>query len=293
RRIAVHGDVPGAELTRQHAGEVVHAGLGGGVGGAAHDGRDGGIGGGIDDAPRALPLHHGRDGPAHEEGALEVHVLVEVPDLLGQGLDGTARGDAGIVDQDVDPAMGRHHRAHHLRDARGVADVAAMMLAAPALGLPLRGERVEVLRADIGDRGDGALGGQRGGDLAADAAARPRDEGDLTLEVDEHPASSLNREWYASARGHHPMLVASGLSGHRVDAGRRHGVGSSPMPTLVMLPPQSEKTREWGARLAAALPALEVVVAEDEAAAAQALPKAEAAFGTLTPTLLAQATRLR
>jgi phosphoglycerate dehydrogenase-like enzyme len=65
------------------------------------------------------------------------------------------------------------------------------------------------------------------------------------------------------------------------------------MPTLVMLPPQSEKTREWGARLAAALPALEVVVAEDEAAAAQALPKAEAAFGTLTPALLAQATRLR
>ena len=60
-----------------------------------------------------------------------------------------------------------------------------------------------------------------------------------------------------------------------------------------MLPPQTETTREWGARLAAALPALEVVVAEDEAAAAQAMPNAEAAFGTLTPALLAQATRLR
>ena len=65
------------------------------------------------------------------------------------------------------------------------------------------------------------------------------------------------------------------------------------MPTLVMLPPQSDKTRDWGARLAAALPALEVVIAEDEAAAAQALPGAEAAFGTLTPALLAHATRLR
>ena len=60
------------------------------------------------------------------------------------------------------------------------------------------------------------------------------------------------------------------------------------MPTLVMLPPQSDKTRDWGARIAAALPALKVVIAEDEAAAAQALPGAEAAFGTLTPALLAQ-----
>ena len=65
------------------------------------------------------------------------------------------------------------------------------------------------------------------------------------------------------------------------------------MPTLVMLPPQSDKTRDWGARIAAALPALKVVIAEDEAAAAQALPGAEAAFGTLTPALLAHATRLR
>jgi len=66
------------------------------------------------------------------------------------------------------------------------------------------------------------------------------------------------------------------------------------MPTtLVMLPPQSDKTREWAARLADALPALEVVVAEDEAAARQALPRAEAAFGTLTPALVPQATRLR
>ena len=35
------------------------------------------------------------------------------------------------------------------------------------------------------------------------------------------------------------------------------------MPTeFVMLPPQTDQTREWGARLAAALPELKVVVAE-------------------------------
>ena len=44
------------------------------------------------------------------------------------------------------------------------------------------------------------------------------------------------------------------------------------MPTeFVMLPPQSEKTREWGTRLAAALPELEVIVAEDREQAAKAL----------------------
>jgi hypothetical protein len=39
------------------------------------------------------------------------------------------------------------------------------------------------------------------------------------------------------------------------------------MATLVMLPPQSPTTREWAARLAAALPELTVVVAEDVARA--------------------------
>src|SRR5262249_36695131 len=64
-------------------------------------------------------------------------------------------------------------------------------------------------------------------------------------------------------------------------------------PTLVMLPPQSEKTREWGTRVAAALPALKVVVAEDEAEAAKVLPGAEAAFGTIPRGLLPQAKSLR
>ncbi|MGH7059831.1 MAG: D-2-hydroxyacid dehydrogenase [Stellaceae bacterium] len=65
------------------------------------------------------------------------------------------------------------------------------------------------------------------------------------------------------------------------------------MPTqFLMLPPQSEKTREWGARLAAALPEIEVIVAEDRARAEGAIVEAEAAFGTIAPGLLRQARRL-
>jgi phosphoglycerate dehydrogenase-like enzyme len=63
--------------------------------------------------------------------------------------------------------------------------------------------------------------------------------------------------------------------------------------TLLMLPPQTSTTREWAKRLAAALPELSVVVSEDRAEAAGAVGRAEAAFGTMPPGLLREASRLR
>ena len=66
------------------------------------------------------------------------------------------------------------------------------------------------------------------------------------------------------------------------------------MPTtLLMLPPQSDKTREWAARLATAVPELSVTVAETESDAARVIGDAEAAFGTISDGLLGKATRLR
>jgi phosphoglycerate dehydrogenase-like enzyme len=63
--------------------------------------------------------------------------------------------------------------------------------------------------------------------------------------------------------------------------------------TLLLLPPQTPTTRAWAARLAAALPDLSVVVAEDPEQAAKGVGDAEAMFGTLPPALLGQARRLR
>lgn len=62
---------------------------------------------------------------------------------------------------------------------------------------------------------------------------------------------------------------------------------------LVMLPPQNEIYRGWAARLAAELPAVQVVVAEDAQQAAAALVEADGAFGPLPADLLAVTTRLR
>jgi phosphoglycerate dehydrogenase-like enzyme len=64
-------------------------------------------------------------------------------------------------------------------------------------------------------------------------------------------------------------------------------------PTLVMLPPQTATTREWAARLASAVPQVSVEVAEDDADAARIVAGAEAAFGTMAPSLLRRAGRLR
>src|SRR2546423_1219679 len=65
------------------------------------------------------------------------------------------------------------------------------------------------------------------------------------------------------------------------------------MPTLLMLPPQEAKTREWAARVKSGVPGLEVIVAEDGPAARAALARADCAFGTLPPALLRTAKRLR
>src|SRR5260370_22600974 len=60
-----------------------------------------------------------------------------------------------------------------------------------------------------------------------------------------------------------------------------------------MLPPQTDTYRQWGRRLASLLPDLDIVVAETEAEAAEAIVDADAAIGGLSSALLRQAKRLR
>jgi phosphoglycerate dehydrogenase-like enzyme len=60
-----------------------------------------------------------------------------------------------------------------------------------------------------------------------------------------------------------------------------------------MLPPQTPTTREWASRLSAAVPGLNIVIAEDMLAALAAICDADAAFGTPTPELLRAGRRLR
>ncbi len=66
------------------------------------------------------------------------------------------------------------------------------------------------------------------------------------------------------------------------------------MPTtFLMLPPQSETTREWARRLAEATPGLDIIAPETMEGAEQAIGHAEGAFGRIPPALLARADKLR
>jgi phosphoglycerate dehydrogenase-like enzyme len=62
---------------------------------------------------------------------------------------------------------------------------------------------------------------------------------------------------------------------------------------FVMLPPQTDTTRDWGKRLSATVPEARVVVVEDAARAAREIVDAEAAFGWLGSDLLSKAKKLR
>ncbi|GAA3113066.1 D-2-hydroxyacid dehydrogenase [Streptomyces echinatus] len=63
--------------------------------------------------------------------------------------------------------------------------------------------------------------------------------------------------------------------------------------TLVMIPPRPDETRTWPGILADAVPGIEVLCPEGAEDLAAALAHADAAYGSLTPELLAAATRLR
>ncbi|HET7880943.1 MAG TPA: D-2-hydroxyacid dehydrogenase [Acetobacteraceae bacterium] len=62
---------------------------------------------------------------------------------------------------------------------------------------------------------------------------------------------------------------------------------------FVMLPPQTEVTRDWGRMLAEAMPEVRVVIADDQATAEREIVDAEAAFGRLPREVLEKAKRLR
>ena len=62
---------------------------------------------------------------------------------------------------------------------------------------------------------------------------------------------------------------------------------------FVLLPPQSDTTRDWAKRLAEIVPEARVIFAEDADTAAREIVDAEAAFGWLGSDLLLKATKLR
>lgn len=63
--------------------------------------------------------------------------------------------------------------------------------------------------------------------------------------------------------------------------------------SLLFLPPQSDTTRDWARRVGQAESSVRVIVAETEAEAERHIQEVEAAYGVLSPAMLAKARKLR
>ncbi|MBN8902007.1 MAG: hypothetical protein J0H57_13310, partial [Rhodospirillales bacterium] len=123
-------------------------------------------------------------------------------------------------------------------------------------------------------------------------------------------AADIEADAVAGGHGHADLLGSTDCAPHQCDRQgvvthqqfrrivflRRHlledEMAQTNAFTLVMLPPQTDVTRAWAARLGREVPEVRVVVAEDEATADRAIVDAEAAFGWITPAQLASARKL-
>lgn len=65
------------------------------------------------------------------------------------------------------------------------------------------------------------------------------------------------------------------------------------MPKFVFMPPQSDQSVEWAAKLALELPVYDIATPETDEEAAELLKEADAAFGVIPPEALADAANLR
>jgi hypothetical protein len=150
----------------------------------------------VDDGRRPL---FGHDAAAEDlgaqPGAAQVHIDEACPLVVGQLQERHDRLDAGVVHQDVDRAEVGRRRLEHPFDVRALRHIALHGDGAAAVGA-LQGVRglggpIEV---DVVDGDARPALRQHVGDAAADAAARPGDEGPFSREVSRHTLSDLGRQ---------------------------------------------------------------------------------------------------
>ena len=115
-----------------------------------------------------------------EENPLGVDVEFAVPDVHRGVLDLGGEGDAGIVEQDVQPSLRRHHRVHHLRPVLFRCHVEVEIAGVMALGAQGgRGALAQVV-ADVGQHDLSALAHEQMRRGAAEAHQLALDRGRRT-----------------------------------------------------------------------------------------------------------------
>ena len=139
--------------------------------------------GDVDDAAIArLGAHHGARGGAHQhEGRGEVDGDDVVPLIVLHHHEQVVLGEAGVVDEDVEPAELGDRLVDQLGHLRLVAEVAGADVHARA---ELGGQLLELVDLAPGDGDRRPLLVQRAGDAAADAAGCAGDQRRLVGEIE-------------------------------------------------------------------------------------------------------------
>ena len=154
----------------------------------------------VDDRPLPRRQHVAAGRAGAEEAAVEVDRHDLAPALGRQLGRRHARAEAGIVDQDVDPAVPRGDLLHHRVDPRLVDHVQPVRLAAPDLAR----HRLGGSKIDVGHRDMGAGLRQRLRGRAPDAVAAAGHHRDPPVEAQQLQIVRHPRPWLKHVRSADP-----------------------------------------------------------------------------------------
>ena len=185
----------------------------------------------VDDLAAARLLHGRIDRLRAQEGAGEVGVDDAVPFLEIERVRGLADVDAGIVDEDVDPAELAADALDHARDRGLVGDVGGDRDRLDAAPRELGDRRVRFLLVAPDDRDAGAGVRQPARHAEPDAAIAAGDDRDLAFEIEYSGFIVVFSSLLVAVAGIDPFSVCPARSG----SGRSRPAPRRSRPTGVWL----------------------------------------------------------
>ena len=157
--------------------------------------------GDVDDAAAANLAHFGDGATDQPDGAPYLQVEVVLPFVVGDILEGLGQGDAGVVDQDVHPAVGVQGSLHHLVGRIGVGNVGGDgQYHALGRSADVRGGLVQSFLIAGHDYHPRALFGHALGGGLADALAAAGYDGNFVSQSEIHSLTSLDSKIHPPER---------------------------------------------------------------------------------------------
>src|SRR5712692_2009422 len=221
RAHGVDCDIHGADLFGQRLGEPDHRELGGAIGRYSGSAGFTRYGGDVDDAALASLGQFGNGRLAAEEDALDVDLHGLVPLCLGGFHYRTHSDDAGVVDEDIDPAKRSYGLGHHTLGIRGFGHIRqhgnylhsqCLDLTAGLFEQRFVAELIRQARLSWHwqiDQGEiDSLSGEFQSDAFADTTRGASDDSDFTFELHAASYEKVQRQCRTKGEGASRLLSA-------------------------------------------------------------------------------------